>query len=98
MPDSAGTGSVESLDHTAQIMNTTTKVLLVAITSAFFVAGCATAHSWEYRTRTTKERIGKTMLDQYGKSGWELVEFSYIPTDQSATNYEYEYIFKRLKR
>ena len=79
-------------------MKTTTKMLLVAITSALFVVGCATTHSWEYRTRTTNERIGKTILDEYGKSGWELVEFTYIPTDRSATNFAYQYIFKRVKK
>jgi len=84
--------------HSTQFMKTTAKMLIVAITTALIVVGCATAHSWEYRTRTTKERIGASILDQYGKSGWELVEFACIPADQSGTNFQYEYIFKRLKK
>lgn len=74
------------------------KMLILAITTALVVVGCATTQSWEYRTRTTKERIGAAILDQYGKSGWELVEFGCIPADQSGTNFEYEYIFKRPKK
>jgi len=67
-----------------------------ALTAAAPVlAACATPHSWEYRTRTTKVRIGKAVLDGYGKSGWELVSFTCIPADRSGTNFEYEYIFKR---
>jgi hypothetical protein len=89
---------------TTQIMKTTTKTLIVAITTAIIVVGCATTQSWEYRTRTTQERIGKSVLDQYGKSGWELVQFERIPVVQSDTNHvsttnlEYEYIFKRPKK
>lgn len=81
----------------------TTVQILIACALALVVAGCATSHAWEYRTRTTKERIGKTVLDEYGKSGWELVQFERIPvvrTDanhSATTNLEYEYIFKRPK-
>lgn len=98
MPDGVEAGNFESLPHITQFMKTTTKMLMVAVTAALFVIGCATTHSWEYRTRTTTVRIGKTTLDEYGKSGWELVEFVYIPTDRSATNFAYEYIFKRIKK
>jgi hypothetical protein len=85
-------------------MKTTTKMLIAAISITLIVVGCATTQSWEYRTRTTKERIGKTILDQYGKSGWELVQFDRIPVVRSDTNHvattnmEYEYIFKRPKK
>ena len=85
-------------------MKTTTKTLIAAFITSLIVVGCATTQSWEYRTRTTKERIGKTILNQYGKSGWELVQFECIPvveTDTnhvSTTNMEYEYIFKRPKK
>lgn len=79
-------------------MKTTGKTLILAATTALFVVGCATTHSWEYRTRTTHDRIGAAILDQYGKSGWELVEFTCVPADQSGTNFEYEYIFKRPKK
>ncbi len=85
-------------------MKTTTKTLIAAVITTLIVVGCATTQSWEYRTRTTHERIGKTILDQYGKSGWELVQFDRIPVVQTDTNHvattnmEYEYIFKRLKK
>ena len=85
-------------------MKTTTKMLMAAISTALIVVGCATTQSWEYRTRTTKERIGKSVLDQYGKSGWELVQSDRIPVVRRDTNHvattdmEYEYIFKRPKK
>ena len=85
-------------------MKTTTKTLIAAITITLLIIGCATTQLWEYRTRTTKERIGKTVLDQYGKSGWELVQFERIPVIHTDTNHvaitnmEYEYIFKRPKK
>lgn len=85
-------------------MKTATKTLIAGISTALIVVGCATTQSWEYRTRTTPERIGKAVLDRYGKSGWELVQFERIPvveTDTnhvSTTNLEYEYIFKRPKK
>ena len=79
---------------------------LIALSLTLVIAGCTTTQTqtWEYRTRTTKERIGKTVLDEYGRSGWELVQFERIPvviTDTShvaTTNLEYEYIFKRPKK
>jgi len=76
-------------------MKPTPKLLLAIATTALVLVGCVTAHNWEYRTRTTPERIGKKVLDQYGRSGWELVQFERIPTDKSGTNYQFEYIFKR---
>lgn len=85
-------------------MRHTTKLLLLAITTGLVLVGCVTAHSWEYRTRTTKERIGKSVLDEYGRSGWELVQFERIPIVETGTNhvattnFEYEYIFKRPKK
>ena len=81
------------------------KLLLTAFATTLVLVGCATAtHSWEYRTRTTKERIGASMLDRYGRSGWELVQFQLIPVIQTdtnritTTNTEFEYIFKRPKK
>lgn len=77
---------------------------LIALSLTLIIAGCTTAQTWEYRTRTTKERIGKTVLDEYGNSGWELVQFERIPVVTTGTNHiattnlEYEYIFKRPKR
>lgn len=77
---------------------------LIALSVAVIIAGCAAAQTWEYRTRTTKERIGKSVLDEYGRSGWELVQFERVPvvaTDTNhiaTTNLEYEYIFKRPKK
>lgn len=85
-------------------MKTTTTMLIAILTITLVVVGCATTQSWEYRTRTTKERMGKSVLDQYGRSGWELVQFDRIPVVQRAsnhvatTNMEYEYIFKRSKQ
>ena len=85
-------------------MKTAPKILMATITAALVAIGCATAQKWEYRTRTTHERIGKSVLDQYGRSGWELVNFTTIPASQSGTNYEsatnveFEYIFKRAKK
>ena len=82
----------------------TTKLFLLATTTGLVLVGCVTAHAWEYRTRTTKERIGKSVLDEYGKSGWELVQFERIPVVQTGTdnvattNFEFEYIFKRPKK
>jgi hypothetical protein len=89
---------------TMQIMKTTTKTLIAAITTTLIVVGCATTQTWQYRTLTSKEHIGAVRLDQYGKSGWELVQFERIPVVQkdtnqvATTNLEYEYIFKRLKK
>lgn len=85
-------------------MKNTLTLLLVTAATGLVLGGCVTAHSWEYRTRTTKERIGKSVLDQYGKSGWELVQFELIPVVQTdanhiaTTNLEYEYIFKRPRK
>ena len=85
-------------------MKNTIKLLLTATTTALILAGCVTTLKWEYRTRTTKERIGKSVLDGYGRSGWELVQFERIPVVQTdtnkvaITNMEYEYIFKRPKK
>ena len=78
-------------------MKTARTFWFVAAVTALVLTGCATTHVWEYRTRTTKERVGKSVLDSYGKSGWELVQFARIPTDKAGTNFEYEYIFKRPK-
>lgn len=84
-------------------MRNVVKLLFVVI-PALIVAGCVTTHAWEYRTRTTNERIGKTVLDEYGSSGWELVQFERIPVmhrnaqELVTTNMMYEYIFKRPKQ
>lgn len=87
-------------------MKNTPKLLLVAIATGLVLVGCVTStvNSWEYRTRPEKGRMGKSLLDQYGKSGWELVQFERIPVVEkdtnnvATTNLEYEYIFKRPKK
>ena len=92
--------------HITPIMKTTTKALIAVITTAFIVVGCATTKTskWEYRTRTTEKRMGPNMLDGYGKTGWELVEFQPVPVVQTDTNHvvttnmEFQYVFKRLKK
>ena len=88
------------------IMKTTTKTLIAVITTALIVVGCATTKTskWEYRTRTTEKRMGPNMLDGYGKTGWELVEFQPVPVVQTDTNHvvttnmEFQYVFKRPKK
>jgi len=48
--------------------------------------------------------MGPNMLDGYGKTGWELVEFQPVPVVQTDTNHvvttnmEFQYVFKRLKK
>ena len=82
-------------------MKIMTKVVLLAVCGVFLLAGCSTkphAHSWEYRTLTTDNRKGKSVLDNYGKSGWELVGYTCIVKGQSGTNFEYQYVFKRPKK
>ena len=89
-------------------MKTTIKTLMGAIITALIVVGCATTQLWdswwEVRSRTTHEPIGQSVLDQYGKSGWELVTCIRIPvvhTDTNhvaTTNMDYEYTFKRPKK
>jgi hypothetical protein len=77
--------------------------LLVLGLFVLVVAGCVTAHSWEYRTRTTSKRLGPNMLNGYGKSGWELVQVIQVPVlatnadHVKMTNIEFQYIFKRPK-
>ena len=84
------------------------KTLFILTIAALVLAGCAstpapTPQTWAYRTRTSKERIGKKILDQYGRTGWELVQvdrISMVRTNASqgaSTNLEYQYIFKRPK-
>jgi len=38
------------------------------------------------------------VLDEYGQSNWELVSYTAVPIDQSGTNFQYQYIFKRPKK
>jgi hypothetical protein len=54
--------------------------------------------AWEYRTRTTDNPKGKAVLDEYGKSGWELVSYICRPKDNTGTNFIYQYVFKRPKQ
>ena len=56
------------------------------------------ASAWEYRTLTTDNRKGKSVLDNYGRSGWELVGWTCITKSPAGTNFEYQYIFKRPKK
>ena len=80
-------------------MKTKITRLILATFATLIIAGCVTASSWEYRTLTTDARKGPNFLDQhYGKSGWELVSCTVIPKDQSGTNFQYQYIFKRPKK
>jgi len=89
-------------------MKASIKAWFITTIAMLIVAGCATTQRWEYKTRTTHVRIGKSILDQYGRSGWELVQFTLIPADKTGTNdlsatnvmssVEYEYIFKRPKK
>ena len=85
-------------------MKTTTKTLIVAVITALIVVGCATTQAWEYRTRTSQQRITMSMLNKYGQSGWELVQVERIPVVQTDTNHvattnmEYQYVFKRPKK
>ena len=66
---------------------------------ALLLAGCATtADRWEYRTRTTDNPKGKSVLDGYGKGGWELVSYTCRPKDATGTNFVYQYVFKRPKK
>ncbi len=75
------------------------KRLFLAVCGALLIAGCSTASSaWEYRTRTTDNPQGKSVLDNYGKSGWELVSYTCRPKDNSGTNFIYQYVFKRPKK
>jgi hypothetical protein len=77
-------------------MKTMKAQLLLAVGVALVVAGCATASGrWEYRTLTVDNRKGKSVLDNYGKSGWELVNYTCIPV---GTNFQYQYVFKRAKK
>jgi LPS O-antigen subunit length determinant protein (WzzB/FepE family) len=86
-------------------MKTHTRILLATVAAAFIAVGCATTKSptWEYKTRTSTNRITMSMLGNYGKSGWELVTVDHIPvvrTDTNSvatTNLMYQYLFKRPK-
>lgn len=63
------------------------------------IAGCSTPSSaWEYRTRTTDNPNGKAVLDNYEKSGWELVSYACRPRDNSGASFIYQYVFKRPKK
>jgi hypothetical protein len=77
-------------------MKTISQRFLLSVCGALFIAGCSTpSGSWEYRTRTTDSPQGKAVLDRYGKSGWELVNYTCRPKDNSGTNFIYQYVFKR---
>jgi hypothetical protein len=80
-------------------MKLTSRRLFLLLGSALLLAGCVTpANKWEYRTRTTDNPKGKSVLDGYGKDGWELVSCTLRPKDQTGTNFIYEYYFKRAKK
>jgi hypothetical protein len=72
---------------------------LIIVVGILIVAGCAThPQQWEYRTRTTDNPKGKSVLDGYGNGGWELVDYSCRPKDETGTNFVYQYVFKRPKK
>ena len=78
-----------------------TRQFLFIVCSALMLAGCTTtpsAASWEYRTRTTDNPKGKSVLDEYGQSGWKLVSYTAVLKDQSGTNFQYQYVFKRPRK
>ena len=82
-------------------MKTPFKQLAAILLVSSVVAGCGTtAHAvnWEYRTRTTDNPKGKSVLDGYGKDGWELVSYTTRPKDATGTNLIYQYVFKRPKK
>jgi hypothetical protein len=80
-------------------MKTVARHSSVIFICALLLAGCATAsHKWEYRTRTTDNPKGKSVLDGYGKDGWELVDYTVRPKDASGTNFIYQYVFKRERK
>jgi hypothetical protein len=77
-------------------MKNITKRFLLSACGAVLLAGCAAQPaSWEYRTRTTDNPKGKSVLDEYGKSGWELAGCTCRAKDDTGTNFEYQYTFKR---
>ena len=79
-------------------MNISALQFSLLLGGALLLAGCAThATAWEYRTRTTASPSGKSVLDGYGKSGWELVGYTCRPKDHTGTNFVYQYVFKRPK-
>jgi hypothetical protein len=41
---------------------------------------------------------GKSVLDEYGQSGWKLVSYTAVLKDQSGTNFQYQYVFKRPRK
>jgi hypothetical protein len=75
-----------------------TRQFLFLVCGALMLAGCTTtpsATSWEYRTRMTDKPQGKSVLDEYGLSGWSLVSYTAVAKDRSGTNFQYQYVFKR---
>ena len=86
-------------------MKTHTKILMATVAAALIAVGCATtapkSPTWEYKTRTSTNRITMSMLGNYGKSGWELVTVDRIPVVRAdtnsvtTTNLMYQYLFKR---
>jgi starvation-inducible outer membrane lipoprotein len=67
--------------------------------AALWLTGCATVPKntdhWEYRTLTTDNAKGRSVLNRYGRSGWELVSYTTTP---KGTNTQYNYVFKRPTR
>lgn len=69
--------------------------MFVGCAAAVLLAGCATpTTSWD----TTDNPKGKSVLDGYGKGGWELVSYTSRPKDATGTNFVYQYVFKRPKK
>lgn len=80
-------------------MKITARKMFLMLGSVCLLAGCAThSHQWEYRTRTTDNAKGKSVLDGYGKNGWELVDYTVRPKDTTGTNFIYQYVFKRERK
>jgi len=84
------TGKAESMGF----MKATPKMLLLGLVVGFITVGCTTTTAWEYKTRTTSQRLGPFALSGYGQAGWQLAGYSCTPR---GTNFEYEYIFERPK-
>lgn len=70
-------------------------LLLVALGVPFFGL-LRPVQQWEYRIESPSDTSFSTMMDQYGREGWELVS-ARRASDGSGTM-SYECIFKRPKR
>ena len=64
------TGKAESMGF----MKATPKMLLLGLVVGFITVGCTTTTAWEYKTRTTSQRLGPFALSGYGLAGsWPAI-------------------------